>query len=1612
MNGFNLKKLSLIPKWCRNKLGDKLLWKKTIALVCVMTLFVSNLRIYGITNGSLDLVGTNKALGSPLLDDTFNVDEFQPLEVAVFGIFLSNFPLMLIDDYASAFSTNAGGSNGYGYKALQFGAGGSTIETTLQNLLNYAISTAQQPSYYKPIYYTTKNEKGEVIGGYNPADDDGNVTDDVAFKDQATLADLVYIYASLNGIAQQSGNTWEWLANKPIESLQIGGSGPVDRGDGDDAYAYAKLVVGNDQSPVGEVPYPTVVGSFAGKEFFVHPSTSTQSREVVFSHWDGYDMSMLMAQIGRMYTGVGNNYAKQFKEAMANYLSLEDAYLYLDVFGNIVMRDPATNKYLMVFPACANQYLTEKRSQNLLSAPIVGASYLDAKSSSYLVGLEADKHDLTYYGGISAVGNPASTVKGQDGSVLAYFDSDTIFDTVTGTTDIHYGETLLDIFNADLSKNNTSKSKLKIDVPGLGRSGYLAGLSHFYHATKQGISDLSNTLMEINAFGEGPRLPLFESPTIVMPNYYIGSYDVNRGLANFAYEIYSGKITDPSTLYSGLAGMTSTSLTSQLKAAKSSTDLMKLLQGSPVVGGVAGLGSRSDLAIAYNNKTNTSKDKYGWFGLPGTSYDRFIKVYQRGATMRCVNQVLSVSTDAEFAIWTPKIYYTYLEWYGLIGSKYNTLKATLFEENNFNIDSSNIVTNEISNDSMKRMIYMYMDPEEGRYLRKNVIVNLISDLFYDWYTKLVYNTSNVASGNVATVNNTTGFLNINAYADNPFTATVISNYGRLMVPILTIAVILILVAGIIGKRGVGWMLITTIVVINATLIIPSLGETVPFVSNVVQLKIFNKRLDYWSISEILQNAKLEKELYATSNGDISNEVLSLAKAFNSNFLDRSLMIRYDISRKVTETDAYDVGELQKYKTTRWLLPSIIKQYSGYNNSESYVFISMSEALDNARALYWMYEPADKLATVDESLDTESTFSGLSSSERFSLYSGYQSAATKGYASKSTEIDTPTHQSFYFIPDVNIPNIDLNKSDEEILSNITNYGSNLDAVASEIELTAGTFSSLDESTVKPIFGYLWNTESPLTYMYLTVKDSFPVESTLGEVVTELQGLYKDASSTDDEDDTDNEDEDNLVRTNFMHYERTGLVRDVMDMEEFFTNTLPYMYTVQIIAGGLDGESGYFGEDKIEDYSIYQNNNVSWLFRCNWATKLLESKELTRPETITTGGTTYIIENPLSPASYPSERPMVFSEAEMVDRGYDKSELTNIELKILRLNRNIVNRWTLLINYVNLNGMSKEVLYKQMAMIALTEFNTEFSPAGWYNERLALYPTSVELRNISFDSVMRMLMLNATRDTNNVYGDIMQNLLDNSDLLSAFLLLIVCFICVVLMPLALNLLMAMFFYIGLYSALVNIASSNKTRLVNVTAYFVDILIFLGINIGYYGLISFLMGLSSPTDVLTVGNSVIDIKSPAIVLVLLGAISILYLAIIYKMIVFIFKHKRDMGASALIGIANSVGDKISNTVSKLTDKFSSKGNQDLVVKANETAQNSWSALKRHIVGVSPSEEQSKKLQRKPRQTNEEHDDIDSSYDDKGVPKERESRTRMDDELKDSKAIDKEIAKGQNKN
>ena len=212
-----------------------------------------------------------------------------------------------------------------------------------------------------------------------------------------------------------------------------------------------------------------------------------------------------------------------------------------------------------------------------------------------------------------------------------------------------------------------------------------------------------------------------------------------------------------------------------------------------------------------------------------------------------------------------------------------------------------------------------------------------------------------------------------------------------------------------------------------------------------------------------------------------------------------------------------------------------------------------------------------------------------------------------------------------------------------------------------------------------------------------------------------------------------------------YIDTGYVRDVADLEELFTNVIPYLYSMQLLANGYDGEDAFEGE-MIQDLAYYKDiNPKAWLFRSNWVTKIMENKEFHAKGTVSDSeGNKYEVANMLIPSCYPENRPMIFSESQMRKENLQEYDLNLVELKCVKINNDIMKEWTLLINYASVKGMTKEVMLRQMAFDALVLFNSvslgpfSFQPSEFAKVAVILFLAHIVTKNAKDIGKMRTMI----------------------------------------------------------------------------------------------------------------------------------------------------------------------------------------------------------------------------------------------------------------------------------
>lgn len=979
----------------------------------------------------------------------------------------------------------------------------------------------------------------------------------------------------------------------------------------------------------------------------------------------------------------------------------------------------------------------------------------------------------------------------------------------------------------------------------------------------------------------------------------------------------------------------------------------------------------SDLTKYNGSDPEPYKSEPDEYLVPNT-FSRSAKVYSTSEVMQSVANILGVREGTDFAVYSSYIYLTYLDWYGILdgnnklsstvgGEKSSNLNQVIFNPSTsdiLNVDITKLTELYSSEDKEEQILnwtYTLLNPTAGREYRSNIILTGISDWIYDTYLKIVYGNSSSYNTGVqgVTTNSSGGFLSVEGYSENFVTSWFIDNYAYIIVFILGGFLVFLLIYGVLNKKKFSWYLVSIFVAVTMILILPSSGDIVPSVANNFIQDMFNDKKSYWAISESVTNATMEND-YVTGdtlqgvNGSLSLEeqaqVVNLVKELNTLYLDRSLNIRQDISKKITQTNSDVYEEVQSLRTARWLLPMIMRQFTASDSSSDYVYIPLSDKYDDLSNLYWYYKPEDALyvntinakqtnkdgtnlpnykntSSIDVTLD-----SVLSRSEYFKSYTDLTTSTTADDSSKhASYLKSSTnnvHTYSYMLPYKGllgnsmkaIDPSNYNSYDDWAEAYATNIINNADrnlmlTIERKIENEAGKYSRFDRNTMSPVFGFLWNTENPFHYFYNGIKDSMQSSDSYGRLVGDIQGTYVTL------------DDGSEVRTGFMYADNTGYVKDILDLEEMFKNMIPYMYSVQLLAEGYGDVEGVFSDDNlIEDYEIYKNNPKSWLFRSNWVTKIMENSNYHSGMTIgLADGTRVRIDNMLMPNSYTKVgRDMIFSEAQMHEEGLSESDLSLVELKCVQINRDVAREWTLLLNYVNVPGMTKEVLVRQMALDALMTFNSEFSHGGSINRRYIMYPTSIDLRSISFDSIMKMLMLNVTHNTSYIYGDTMQTIVESSDVFTAIILLLTAFICSTIIPLVRNIVLGVIFFMGFVIMTWTIFKPSNSKVRISVGYVGCNLIFLALTLVYFEIFNLLTAITSTDQVLNLSQVEINTGNPVWCLLIVLAASILYIIALYNLFKFCIRNYRDLGGEVFIGLAGLAVSGIAGAIHSLGDKL----------------------------------------------------------------------------------------------
>lgn len=262
-------------------------------------------------------------------------------------------------------------------------------------------------------------------------------------------------------------------------------------------------------------------------------------------------------------------------------------------------------------------------------------------------------------------------------------------------------------------------------------------------------------------------------------------------------------------------------------------------------------------------------------------------------------------------------------------------------------------------------------------------------------------------------------------------------------------------------------------------------------------------------------------------------------------------------------------------------------------------------------------------------------------------------------------------------------------------------------------------------------------------------------------------------------------------------QNGELKDYLGMRGLFTYVIPYLkqgndvvkeYQKRFgltIYPSLPFVAGHENDLDIKDdpnlrQKYWQNVNVAQLgnMYTPWVDLMYDSS-YAQPETISVQGNDVIISDPLNPSSYPKERPMVFSPAEMVDYGLTRSDLTKVETRIVDFLEGTKKDIFTMLNYYNFKD---SVVDTGASMLSVFKFNETFSDINLLGQGTQLYPQSYELKNFSYDAYLRLIMANSLgKDLLKDKGNFYLTTIQESSLMTAIMVIVTDFTNLYALPL---------------------------------------------------------------------------------------------------------------------------------------------------------------------------------------------------------------------------------------
>lgn len=796
--------------------------------------------------------------------------------------------------------------------------------------------------------------------------------------------------------------------------------------------------------------------------------------------------------------------------------------------------------------------------------------------------------------------------------------------------------------------------------------------------------------------------------------------------------------------------------------------------------------------------------------------------------------------------------------------------------------------------SIRDWLYYLLNPTEGFNYFRILISNKVNALMVGWHEDMVGSDGTGLINGTTYYRGDTGYVTTPELQDVPWINSFI-NFFLEATPYLIILMMLLLVAVYLGGTlSLQRCLLTLLVFVFALALPLPVINNIVGASNRVASALYGEKFTYWAL---VQHQSYSNEIdKAAENGDYSNYLRVLYEqnsAVSANQGSESVMLKWQTSKKLDSLMLDDKKSTNSIFKNR-LLSTITGStaYSGENylkNPDSlYMYRSYIDISNFSRYIHRGL--ATGIQPINMSLDNTVTGSWYGSlKDSMSNYNQlYEYDRTQGYCNPNGDGSTAAGDS--------ILRVKLPLSSHIVTDAFNDLGTVKD-------LKLGDYVGINQGAFKfsiPMF----NTKG-MTYSSVLKTPTYDMGNYSPEDYSALAAyslmsenvfyyfswdLYESGLSTDSK---SNNGFKNLLlgKENagfFYNTKGNGEMKDFMDMRSLFTYTIPYLKQGNDLVDEWDKTYGLFFYEGVPteegkesevannpelQQKYWHNLNVARLHGV-WTpwVDLMYDCSYSKAEKINYLGQSYLVKDPIDPASYPADRPMVFSRSEMADYGLKVDQLTAVERKIIECNDGMETRLFKLLNYYKFNDV---VLNTAAAMNCSFEFNKTFSENGLLGENHNIYPQAFELSDFSYDAFLRFILSNTTGESMVVAPgeSFYSNIVNNSSIVTAIIMIILDILSVYVVPT-----FKLFFILGvlilsivlvLMSAL-KIDSERNFITRFITSLAKPMGLFFVITTGFAFIISLFMGSGNSAVTGELGPT-ISVGDPVVVMVIMAVLDV---------------------------------------------------------------------------------------------------------------------------------------------